>query len=76
MVRVVDEASPRCNMATDVSALVAEHAFAALKAPIKMVCPPHTPVPFSPSLEDAYVPSPAKIMVAVRSVMARAKVAA
>ncbi len=73
---VVDEASPRCNMATDVSALVAEHAFAALKAPIKMVCPPHTPVPFSPSLEDAYVPSPAKIMVAVRSVMARAKVAA
>ena len=73
---VVDEASPRCNMATDVSALVAEHAFAALKAPIRMVCPPHTPVPFSPSLEDAYVPSPAKIMAAVRSVVARAKVPA
>ena len=73
---VVDEASPRCNMATDVSALVAEHAFAALKAPIRMVCPPHTPVPFSPSLEDAYVPNAAKIMDAVRSVMARGKVAA
>ena len=73
---VVDEASPRCNMATDVSALVAEHAFAALKAPIRMVCPPHTPVPFSPSLEDAYVPSPAKIVAAVRSVLARAKVSA
>ena len=34
---VVDEASPRCNMATDISALVADQAFDALKAPIKMV---------------------------------------
>ena len=73
---VVDEASPRCNMATDVSALVAEHAFGALKAPIRMVCPPHVPVPFSPALEDAYLPDAAKIMAAVRSVMARAPVAA
>ncbi len=66
---VVDEASPRCNMATDISALVAENAFAALKAPIRMVVPPHTPVPFSPSLEDAYIPSVARIEEAVRSVM-------
>ena len=44
---VVDEASPRCNMATDISALVAQNAFKALRAPIKMVTPPHTPVPFA-----------------------------
>jgi pyruvate dehydrogenase E1 component beta subunit len=66
---VVDEAYPRCNMATDIAALVSQHAFAALKAPIQMVTPPHTPVPFSPTLEDAYIPSPAKIEAAVRQAM-------
>ncbi|HUA76405.1 MAG TPA: alpha-ketoacid dehydrogenase subunit beta [Acetobacteraceae bacterium] len=66
---VVDEASPRCNMATDISAQVAEQAFDALKAPIRMVSPPHVPVPFSPSLEDEFLPSPEKIAAAVRSVM-------
>ncbi len=65
---VVDEASPRCNMATDISALIAEQAFGALKAPIKKVTPPHTPVPFSPELEDLYIPSPQKIEAAVREV--------
>jgi pyruvate dehydrogenase E1 component beta subunit len=67
---IVDEASPRCNLATDISALVAQDAFEALRAPIRMVCPPHVPVPFSPALEDAYVPSVDKIEAAVRSVMA------
>ncbi len=63
---VVDEASPRCNMATDISALVAERAFAALKAPIRMVSPPHTPVPFAAELEDLYVPDAARVADAVR----------
>lgn len=66
---VVDEASPRCNIATDVSALVAQEAFGSLKAPIKMVVPPHTPVPFAPVLEDAYIPSPARIQAAVMDVV-------
>ena len=65
---VVDEAHPRCNMATDVAALVAQHAFDDLKAPIKMVTPPHTPVPFSPALEDLYIPSVEQIEAAVRAV--------
>jgi pyruvate/2-oxoglutarate/acetoin dehydrogenase E1 component len=65
---VVDEASPRCNLGTDISALVTQNAFAALKAPVKIVSPPHTPVPFSAELEDLYVPSPAKIEDAVRAV--------
>ena len=67
---VVDESSPRCNMASDISALVSERAFGALKAPIQRVTPPHTPVPFAPELEDAYVPSPDKIIAAVRQVLA------
>ncbi len=67
---VVDEASPRCNMASDIAAQVAERAFEALKAPIRRVSPPHTPVPFSPALEDLYLPDVEKIISAVRAVMA------
>ncbi|EYS86550.1 alpha-ketoacid dehydrogenase subunit beta [Cupriavidus necator] len=66
---VVDEASPRCNIATDISAQVAQQAFGALKAGIEMVCPPHTPVPFSPTLEDLYIPSAAQIVAAARKTM-------
>ncbi|MFA7322580.1 MAG: alpha-ketoacid dehydrogenase subunit beta [Dokdonella sp.] len=65
----VDEASPRCNIATDISAQVAMQAFGALKAQIEMVTPPHTPVPFSPALEDLYIPSAAQVAVAVRKTL-------
>src|SRR3954469_3139764 len=64
---VVDEANPRCGLAADVVALVAQEAFGELKAAPRMVTPPHTPVPFSPILEDAYVPSPTTIAEAVRA---------
>jgi pyruvate dehydrogenase E1 component beta subunit len=62
---VIDEANPRCSMATDISALVAQKAFSALQAPIEMVTAPHTPVPFSDALEDLYIPDAAKIEAAV-----------
>jgi pyruvate dehydrogenase E1 component beta subunit len=65
---VVDEATPRCNIATDVSALVAQKAFGALKSPIRMVTAPHTPVPFSDTLEDLYKPDAIKIEAVVREV--------
>src|SRR3954447_7142780 len=66
---VVDESHPRCGMAADISALICEQAFDKLKAPIKLVTAPHCPVPFTPSLEDLYVPSPGKIEAAVRAVL-------
>ncbi len=66
---VVDEASPRCGMAADISSLVASKGFSFLKAPIQMVTPPHTPVPFSPVLEDLYIPNAEKIEAAVQSVL-------
>jgi acetoin:2,6-dichlorophenolindophenol oxidoreductase subunit beta len=66
---VVDESNPRCSIATDISALVAQRAFGDLKAPIEMVTAPHTPVPFADALEDLYIPSPAKIQAAVQSVV-------
>ena len=63
---VVDEASPRCGMAADISALVARKGFSSLKAPIEVVTPPHTPVPFSGKLEDLYVPNADRVAAAVR----------
>ncbi len=66
---VVDEAHPRCSFASDVAALVAQNAFDALRAPIRMVTSPHSPVPFSPALEDVFVPSPERIAAAVRDVL-------
>ena len=65
----VDEANPRCSIAADVSAQVAQKAFGALKAQIEMVTAPHTPVPFSPVLEDLYIPSATQVADAVRRVM-------
>jgi len=65
---IVDEAHPRCNMATDVSALICENCFSDLKAPVKQVTAPHAPVPFSPALEDIYIPQVADIEAAVRQV--------
>ncbi len=65
----VDEANPRCSIAADIAANVAQDAFGSLKAPIEMVTAPHAPVPFSPSLEDIYIPSPERIADAVRKAM-------
>jgi len=55
---------------SDIAGLVAEKAFGSLRAPIKLVTAPHAPVPFSPALEDLYIPSPDKIEAAVRRTMA------
>ncbi len=62
---VIDEANPRCSVATDIAALLAEHAFDDLRAPVQLVTAPHTPVPFSDALEDLYIPDAAKIERAV-----------
>jgi len=67
---VADEAYPRCSIATDVAAYIGQNAFGALRAGAQMVTAPHTPVPFSPALEDLYVPSGAAIAAAVRKTWA------
>ena len=67
---IVDEDYPRCSLATDISALVAEQGFDYLDAPPKRVSPPHTSVPYSQPLEAAYMPTAEKVVEAVREVMA------
>ena len=64
---VVDEDNPRCSVATDIAALAATRAVEYLNAPVRLVTAPHTPVPFSPALEDFYVPTPERVVDAARS---------
>lgn len=66
---VVDEASPRCNIAADISAQVCQQVFGALKSGIQMVSPPHVPVPFSNVLEKIYLPSGKQIAEAVKKTL-------
>jgi len=63
---IVDETTPRCNFACDVSALVAQEAFGALKAPVRMVTAPHTPIPFASNLERLYIPDSFRVETAIR----------
>jgi len=67
---IVDESPPRCSIAADIAAIVADKAFTSLKAPPKMVTGPHSPIPFARELERAWLPSPQKIEDAVRQVLA------
>jgi pyruvate dehydrogenase E1 component beta subunit len=64
---VVDESNPRCSLASDIGASVAQEAFGSLRAPIQLVTGPHTPVPFTDSLEDLFIPDAARIAGAVKT---------
>jgi pyruvate/2-oxoglutarate/acetoin dehydrogenase E1 component len=65
---IVDESYPRCGFAADIAAFISSEAFEHLKAPIRRVTPPHTPVPYSPALEKLFLPNPERIFDAVLEV--------
>ncbi|MDE0679134.1 MAG: alpha-ketoacid dehydrogenase subunit beta [Gammaproteobacteria bacterium] len=67
---VVDEGYPRCGFAADIAALAAVRAQPALRAPVKLVTPPHTTIPFAPTLEELYIPSVDRIKQGIREVLA------
>ncbi len=64
---VVEESPPRCSVAADVAASVTERAFTALRHPPLRVTAAASPVPFSPVLEDAWLPTAARVATAVRA---------
>ena len=66
---IVDEDYPRCSVASDISALVAEEAFDYLDAPPKRVTAPHTSVPYSLPLEMAFLPDKERVLKAALAVL-------
>jgi len=67
---IVHEAVKFAGPGAEIAAMIAEDAFDYLDAPIKRVAAPFTPVPFSPVLEQEYIPSKEKIIAAIREVVA------
>ncbi|MGH2365645.1 MAG: alpha-ketoacid dehydrogenase subunit beta [Chloroflexota bacterium] len=61
---VVDEDWPRCSVARDIAAIVADQAIGYLDGPIKSVNSAAVPVPYSGVLEAAYAPSPDRVVEA------------
>jgi pyruvate dehydrogenase E1 component beta subunit len=66
---LVDECPQRGSAASEIAAIVAEEAFHYLDAPIKRIGAPNTPVPFSPPLEQYYLPNETKIIEAVKQII-------
>ena len=66
---IMDEEPKIGSAAGEISAVVAEEAFDFLNAPIKRVCAPDTPVPFSPILEKAWMPDEEDLIKAVTEIM-------
>lgn len=66
---IVDEANPRCSVATDISAMVARKGFDSLDAPIEMITAPHTPTPFAANLEKLYIPSAERVVQCARELI-------
>ena len=68
---VVHEANRLCGVGAEIAALVAEHAFAALKAPIIRLGGPDAPVASSYPLEQASVPQAEAIAAAAAGLLSR-----
>jgi acetoin:2,6-dichlorophenolindophenol oxidoreductase subunit beta len=66
---VVTEEVGHAGSSAEIVARVADKAFDYLDAGIKRVTAPFTPVPFSPVLESAFIPSEEKIIAAIREVV-------
>jgi 2-oxoisovalerate dehydrogenase E1 component beta subunit len=69
-VLVLQEASRSSGAAGIVLSLVARRGFELLDAPPALVAPVDTPVPFSPELEDAYLPSTESVRRALEELLA------
>jgi len=66
---IMDEEPKTGSVASEIAAIVAEEAFDSLRAPIKRVCAPDTPVPFSPVLEDFWMPDEDNLIKAITEIM-------
>jgi acetoin:2,6-dichlorophenolindophenol oxidoreductase subunit beta len=66
---VVDEGHLRFGVAAEIAALVAEHAFGDLSAPVRRLAALDVPVPFSPALEDLTIPQVEQVVQSLSDLM-------
>jgi pyruvate/2-oxoglutarate/acetoin dehydrogenase E1 component len=63
---VVDEGYERYGVTAEIAAVIQEHAFFDMEAPVKRMGAMHVPIPFSPPLEDVTVPNEKTVADAAR----------
>jgi pyruvate dehydrogenase E1 component beta subunit len=66
---IVEESWPLAAIATEVAFKVQREAFDYLDAPVLRVMGGDVPLPYAPTLIDAYLPNPARVIKAVKEVM-------
>jgi pyruvate dehydrogenase E1 component beta subunit len=64
---VVDEGYARYGVTAEIASVIAEGAFFNLEAPVKRIGAMHVPIPFSPPLEDATVPTEQSVFEAAKA---------
>jgi len=69
-VLVVTEDTLSFGVGAEVAAIVGQEAFENLDGPVTRVAAPDTPVPYAPSLEEAFLPNASKIAEAARQLAA------
>ncbi len=67
---IVDEANSTCAAGAEVAALIAQRGFEDLDGPVLRVATPDVPIPFSPPLEQAVLPSVERVRDACRELLA------
>jgi acetoin:2,6-dichlorophenolindophenol oxidoreductase subunit beta len=68
---VVDEGYGRYGATAELASVIAEGAFYDLEAPVKRMGAMHVPIPFSPPLEDATVPTEKSVFEAARALVGK-----
>jgi 2-oxoisovalerate dehydrogenase E1 component beta subunit len=68
-VLIVDEANQTCAAGAQVAALIAEKGFEDLDGPVRRIATPDVPIPFSPPLEQALLPSVDRVKEAARELL-------
>jgi len=66
---VVDEDHSRCGVAAEIATQIMEGAFDYLDAPVKRVATENVPIPYALPMERRVLPSPERIIAAIKSVV-------
>jgi len=66
---VLHEATRTGGFGAEIAALAAEEAFSSLKAPVRRLAAPDIPVPFSPPLEQFYIPNENQLVEVIKSIV-------
>src|SRR6516162_10818850 len=68
---VIDEGYERYGATAEIASTIATGAFFDLEAPVKRMGAMHVPIPFSPLLEDATVPTEKSVFAAARALVGK-----